>query len=165
MAVVCAPKSGEPGRTSHTTRVPARCVLRIVSLVCCPEGVVSYSELKAKLQPHAVSKQLHKLRTGAQLRRGSQVVCALGKLDMRPGAPSVQVQLKKIVKANMMRLTDLLKKWDLDGNGTVDRKEFAEAVAALGCNAPREEIDGLFATFDKDGSGQIDYQEIHLHLR
>ena len=88
---------------------------------------------------------MFKLRTGARLRRGSEKAAALhGRLDSRPGAPSVQEQLRKIIKDNLLRTADLFRMWDLDGSGTVDKREFAESVAALGFNVAREEIDRLF---------------------
>ena len=127
-------------------------------------GAVSYAELKARLMPMTVVKQLHKLRASNQLRRRARKLGSLGRIDFSPGAEPVQEQLAKLLKTNLMRLTDLLRLWDEDGNGSVDRREFAEAIAALGCDAPRSETDALFASFDADGSGQVDYREIQAQL-
>ena len=45
---------------------------------------------------------------------------------------------------------------DRDGDGCIDKKEFRKSIAALGYDCPKEDIDGLFDTFDEDGGGTID---------
>ena len=62
-----------------------------------------------------------------------------------------------------MRVMDLFRDWDDDGNGTIDKKEFRRAIAALGYAAPRAEIDGLFDKFDADRSGEIEYPRSATH--
>ena len=46
----------------------------------------------------------------------------------------------------------------------IDKQEFGDAIAALGCDAPREETDALFEKFDKDSSGLIDYRELQKEI-
>ena len=70
---------------------------------------------------------------------------------------SIQEQLREALGKNLMRVMDLFRDWDDDGNGTIDKKEFRRAIAALGYAAPRAEIDGLFDKFDADRSGEIEY--------
>ena len=65
-----------------------------------------------------------------------------------------------------VRVIDLFQEWDEDGDGHVDRKEFRQAMSALGLDAlPRKEVDALFDSFDKDGGGSIDYNELNTALR
>ena len=64
-----------------------------------------------------------------------------------------------------MRLIDLFREWDDDGNGALDKKELRAAVAALGYEAPRAEVDALYDAFDKDGSGEIEFKELNKELR
>lgn len=45
------------------------------------------------------------------------------------------------------------------GDETIDAEEFRQVVPLLGENATPEEIDALFRKADKDGSGQIDFEE------
>ena len=51
------------------------------------------------------------------------------------------------------------------GKRDVDRKEFEAAMAAIGIEARGAELDELFKRFDPDGSGKIDYRELHALLR
>ena len=80
------------------------------------------------------------------------------KLSCRGGV-SVQEQLAKILKEHAVKLIDVFREWDDDGNGGVDKFEFRKAIAALGYDAPKKEIDGLFKALDPDGSGFIEYHE------
>ena len=48
--------------------------------------------------------------------------------------------------------------------GTISRREFAKAMATLGLGASTEEMDDIFATFDPDGSGTIEYAELQSAL-
>ena len=55
--------------------------------------------------------------------------------------------------------------YDTNDDGTVDAREFADGLTALGYDAPREEFEELFREFDVDGSGSLDYYELHKQLR
>ena len=52
-----------------------------------------------------------------------------------------------------------------DGNGYIDRKEFVRGMAALGVTPSKTEASELFDTFDPDGSGEIEFSELHRALR
>ena len=54
---------------------------------------------------------------------------------------------------NAVRVVDLFREWDDNGDGLVSKKEFGKALRAIGVTAPKEEIDELFESFDVDGSG------------
>jgi Ca2+-binding EF-hand superfamily protein len=49
--------------------------------------------------------------------------------------------------------------FDGDRNGRIDRGEFKRLMAALGADAPDEELDLGFEAIDEDGSGTIDFHE------
>ena len=86
-------------------------------------------------------------------------------LDEGPDAKPVSEQLAAALRANATRVLDLFKSWDVDGNGEVSRREFHEAMPALGLEVPAADIDILFNEWDKDGGGAIGYRELKKILR
>jgi len=126
-------------------------------------------ELNAQLRPKTVAKNLHKLRTQMQLKRGGGKLAGLSSkmlsFDLSDGAPSVAEQLQQVLRDNFLRILDVFRMWDIDEDGTVSRKEFAEAIGALGYAAERTDIDAVFDHFDSDQSGMLDYHEMYAQLR
>lgn len=49
--------------------------------------------------------------------------------------------------------------FDTDGNGTIDPKELKEAMQSLGFEAKNQAIYQLISDIDKDGTGDIDFEE------
>lgn len=86
-------------------------------------------------------------------------------------------RIKHSLQKDLQRVLDLFRKWDTDGDGTVDRDEFGRAVALLGfkppdgpswgpaCVAYTSTIDALFASLDADGSGTAEINEIEAALK
>ena len=64
-----------------------------------------------------------------------------------------------------VRVIDLFREWDTDGNGKVSRAEFHKAMEELKFNVPAEEIDKLFDEWDPDGSGMLEMNELQSQLR
>ena len=52
---------------------------------------------------------------------------------------------------------NLFKAWDTNNDGMVSRAEFGRAMQAAGLDAPPEEIDALFESFDPEHKGSFDY--------
>ena len=71
----------------------------------------------------------------------------MAKLDASAGT-SINEQLADILKAHSVKLIDLFREWDEDGNAAIDKKEFRKAVAALGYEAPKKAVDELFDSID-----------------
>ena len=86
-------------------------------------------------------------------------------VQLNPEDGDVQEQLRHILIDNAVRVIDLFRDWDDDGNGKVDKKEFRKAMKALGLDVPRKEVDGLFDSFDPDGGGSIEYNELNKALK
>ena len=86
-------------------------------------------------------------------------------VQLNPEDGDVQEQLRQILIDNAVRVIDLFRDWDDDGNGKVDKKEFRKAMKALGLDVPRKEVDGLFDSFDPDGGGSIEYNELNKALK
>ena len=86
------------------------------------------------------------------------------KLTYRDAEKSLPEQLKDILSEYSVRLIDLFREWDDDGNGALDKKEVRRAVAALGYEAPRSEVDALFDSIDVDKGGMIEFEEFKKAL-
>lgn len=54
---------------------------------------------------------------------------------------------------------------DADQSGTVTKKEFHQALGRLGLQLAQKDSDVAFDEFDPDGSGHLDYKELHKLLR
>ena len=74
-------------------------------------------------------------------------------------------QLRAYLSSNLSRVIDLLREWDEDEDGYVDRAEFRKALPALGLAIDRQGADELYDTFDADGSGLITLEELTRQLR
>ena len=75
--------------------------------------------------------------------------------------------LRDALSRSASRVIDLLRAWDSDGNGHIERSEFNRAVAAMEFDfvASSDEIDALFDSFDVDSSGVVDFRELNRLLR
>ena len=82
------------------------------------------------------------------------------KLSYRDAEKSVPEQIKDILAEHQVRLIDLFREWDDDGNGAIDKKELRTAVSALGYSAPKAAIDALFDSIDDNGNGWIEFHEL-----
>ena len=95
-------------------------------------------------------------------KRGS----SLGDIDIDESSDkSVAQQLRDILSKNAVRVVDLFREWDEDGNGSVSKKEFRKAMPLLGFDAPRAVVDEVFDSFDPDGGGAISIDELNKALR
>ena len=78
---------------------------------------------------------------------------------------TVQEQLHEVLKEHQVKLIDLFREWDDDGNGALDKKELRQAIAALGYEAPKKDIDKFFDSIDTDESGWIEFEEVKKALK
>ena len=76
-----------------------------------------------------------------------------------PPSKAMQEKLKDALGTRLNEMVDLFKKWDIDGNGLIDKAEFRKAVAALGVQYDDEIVDAVFEGYDADGSGEMEYKE------
>jgi len=79
----------------------------------------------------------------------------------------IRFSLRDALARARTRVMDLLREWDEDKSGEIDKKEFRLAIQALGFGvlADRHDIDMIFDLFDLDGSGAISYKEMNKMLR
>ena len=128
-------------------------------------GQLSFAELSASLRPSTIARNKHALRRGKLGPNARKSALGSGVTVSATATESVQQQLQRILLRSRARVMDLLREWDDDGSGTVTASEFHGALAALGYEAERPDVEALFELFDFDGSGKIDYGELHAALR
>ena len=76
----------------------------------------------------------------------------------------IACKVSKILTQNSVRLIDLFRQWDEDGNGAVDKEEFRKAVLALGYKVPKRFLYAAFDSLDDSGDGLIQYDELSTAL-
>ena len=54
---------------------------------------------------------------------------------------------------------DTFRRFDSDGNGSVDEHEMRKGLESMGIDLTKAQIQGLFAVVDENGDGSIDYKE------
>ena len=116
-------------------------------------------EIKAK------GENRHALRRGKMSGQKGGVLATSVKLEPGANGQSVIDQLREILNKNAVRVIDLFRSWDDDGNGKINAKEFRQAITGLGYSAPKEDCNKVFGLFDVDKSGEIDYNELNRALR
>ena len=126
-------------------------------------GSMDMKELTRKLRPGTIAANKFRLRKKTQGTRG-QVFGAHVKLNMTSGEPPLE-QLHRLLCADRVRIIDLFRSWDADGNGQVDRHEFTRAIQVLGFDAPVQLAHDLFASWDRDGSGVLEFKELNKVLK
>ena len=113
---------------------------------------------------HSDRLETHPPPDRSQIRKGVSKKGGNIKLSESSDKPVAQ-QLRDILSKNAVRVVDLFREWDEDGNGSVSKKEFRKAMPLLGFDAPRAQVDQLFDTFDPDGGGAISIDELNKALR
>lgn len=70
-------------------------------------------------------------------------------------------QIRAALKKRLVRVLDLFRQFDDDGNGTIDGREFMKAMYELGLEASEGDVAAVFASFDPNSDGVIEYHEMH----
>lgn len=78
----------------------------------------------------------------------------------------LRFSMRDALARSVTKISEIFQRWDEDGNGTVDEKEFRRAILTLGfSDVPVQQIDQIFREFDEDRSGSISRFEIEKRLR
>ena len=85
--------------------------------------------------------------------------------DRQSVTDQTQQELREKLMKNALKLGDMFKKWDEDGSGTINRKEWHKALPLIGISTTKDQIDKLFDYLDDDGSGEISYTELRAKLK
>ena len=81
------------------------------------------------------------------------------------GFPSSCDALLETLRASSSRVIDTFRRWDDDMSGTIDKKEFRQAMPLLGLEVSKAATNELFDSWDPDGSGELTLKELNSHLR
>ena len=77
----------------------------------------------------------------------------------------IETSLAKAVKQMSVRTMDVFKDWDTNSDGVISRKEFRNAMKALGAEGTEADHDALFDSWDADKSGALDFKELEKAFR
>ena len=69
--------------------------------------------------------------------------------------------MRRALETSLSRVIDMFRQFDDDASGYTDGPEFVKALAELGFDPDEPSVTALFASFDLDGSGTIEYEELH----
>ena len=82
------------------------------------------------------------------------------KTDIPPAA-----QLGTLLAKRNIKIGDVARKWDSDGSGTIDSKEWRRHVKGLGFAGTDGDCDAIFDFLDDDDSGELDLEELKVALK
>ena len=77
----------------------------------------------------------------------------------------LRITLRDLLVQGNMRIMEAFRAWDRDFSGTIDRREFCDALCTLGFDAPRVLVEEVFDSMDRDGSGALSFEELNKQLR
>ena len=77
----------------------------------------------------------------------------------------LRITLRDMLVQGNMRIMEAFRAWDRDLSGTIDRREFCDALCTLGFDAPRVLVEEVFDAMDRDGSGTLSFEELNKQLR
>ena len=100
------------------------------------------------------------VKEGMQTKANSHVMEV--QLDLSKG--SAEEQLREALNKNAVRVIDLFRDWDVNGDGVISRAEFMNGVRMLGLPGGSE-AGILFDRWDVDGSGTLEIRELNKFLR
>ena len=141
-------------------------------------GAIDKAELMKALERHAADEEEERGDHGGDTPPEQEATTELkmaGRSFAMPadGKKAISRQKMKSAKAQLHEaleeisvdsVVDLCRQWDVDNSGTVNRREFAEAMNSLGLKISVGEINALFNKVDGDGSGKISYHELKQYL-
>ena len=57
----------------------------------------------------------------------------------------------------LKKAVEMFKKYDADGNGSIEKEEFTDLMIAINC--PRDKIPEALKSLDRNGDGKISFPE------
>ena len=141
------------------------------------QGSAGRIERRPRLSSLHAPSYLLKTRDSAflQVEHPEPITWGFAPRSATPGAPSGSEEgveaLRKALLPQVLRVIDLFRKLDANGDGKVTGVEFRRVLPLMASGASEAvpfgeaDVDSLFALLDRDGSGSIEYSELHERLR
>ena len=101
---------------------------------------------------------------GKAARSVAQAADAVPRAAATPATKAMNRMIDHLVERKAV-LTKMFSAVDLDGSGEIDMDELNAALITLGLRLSQEELYGIMARLDSDGSGGIDLAEFMEHFR
>ncbi len=140
------------------------------------EGRIKYDELINRLQDpqrkewDQTFKQFEKvyadkINEDTEKRKDFEVEMIHVKNKFHVAAVDLAPKLVRVLKQNMGRIMHAFKRFDVNGDGELDRQEFGEMLEKFASkndeiDITRQDIDMIFHFFDRDGGGSIEMEEM-----
>ena len=168
--------SGEVSRTEFAAALPtfqqsvpaataADLAVLFDSLDPDSSGTINWREVYLTLG----KSNKNELRGGELRKDVSKVFAKKGETLLADTSTATEAvtRLREALFENRQRVMALFLEWDVDGDSVVSKKEFRRGLSVLGFQTPngRADVDALFDTFDPDGSGAIEYNELRRLLQ
>ena len=88
-----------------------------------------------------------------------------GKNKFQVAAVDLAPKLVRVLKQNMGRIMHAFKRFDVNGDGELDREEFGQLLGKFAekneeIDITKQDIDMIFYFFDRDGGGSIEMEEM-----
>lgn len=104
-------------------------------------------------------KKLQELQKEAKKEAEAEVVRRAGL------APTIRDELREHLSSNWMRLKDVYRTWDTNGDGNLTRNEFMRGLKIVGMDLSPDDMTAICSTFDPDNSGTIELRELEGAIR
>ena len=140
------------------------------------EGRIKYDNLISRLQDpqrkewDQTFKQFEKVyvqkfNEDTEKRNDFEVEMIHGKNKFHVAAVDLAPRLVRVLKQNMGRIMHAFKRFDVNGDGELDRQEFGEMLEKFASkndeiDITKQDIDMIFHFFDRDGGGSIEMEEM-----
>lgn len=102
----------------------------------------------------------HQAILAAAERRRQVVAEAGGFMRKKKNFAGKKSDLRQALALQMDRLDSLFPIWDVDGDGTISKKEFKRALRLMGVSATDAQMNAFCELCDEDGSGDLDLSEL-----
>jgi len=143
-------------------------------------GFVEFEELKKALTDKALKEAAEAADAKARaegkelpsvLRKQMESAAALAPAGSPRSLPPIDTEMVKkqlrrssFLAMNNIKVLEMFREWDEDGNQALDKSELRRAVKVLGYYAPADVCDALFDSIDESGDGLIDFDEMKRAL-